>query len=118
MSSSTQPPNCGATPTWVSRRSAISGKKVTTTTGTTAHIFLDTALRRNDVNPNQVLIINQRIQDAVASFISKAVPAIALWIPHNNLVKEKAPRARMLVDASAYFPASAVLNGWVARNGF
>jgi NitT/TauT family transport system substrate-binding protein len=96
----------------------LKGRKITTSTGTTAHIFLDTALRKNGVNPNDVLIINQRIQDAVASFISKAVPAIALWVPHNNLVKKRAPSARMLVDASAYFPASAVVNGWVARNGF
>ena len=96
----------------------LKGRKITTSTGTTAHIFLDTALRKNGVNPTDVLIINQRIQDAVASFISKAVPAIALWVPHNNLVKKRAPSARMLVDASAYFPASAVVNGWVARNGF
>jgi NitT/TauT family transport system substrate-binding protein len=96
----------------------LKGRKVTTTTGTTAHIFLDAALRVNGLDPKDVLIINQRIQDAVASFISKAVPAIALWIPHNNLVKERAPTARMLVDASAYFPNAAVVNGWVARNGF
>jgi NitT/TauT family transport system substrate-binding protein len=79
----------------------LKGKKVTTTTGTTAHVFLQTALRSNGVNPGDVLIINQRIQDAVASFISKAVPAIALWVPHNNLVREKASDAKMLVDASA-----------------
>ena len=102
----------------IERISDLKGRKVTMTTGTTAHIFLETALRRNGVNPNDVLIINQRIQDAVASFVSKAVPAIALWVPHNNVVKAKAPGARMLVDASAYFPADAVLNGWVARNGF
>jgi NitT/TauT family transport system substrate-binding protein len=96
----------------------LKGKKVTTTTGTTAHVFLQTALRSNGVNPGDVLIINQRIHDAVASFISRAVPAIALWVPHNNLIREKAPGAKMLVDASAYYPVSAVVNGWAARNGF
>jgi NitT/TauT family transport system substrate-binding protein len=96
----------------------LNGRKITTTTGTTAHIFLDIALRENGIDPKGVLIINQRIQDAVASFISKAVPAIALWVPHNNLVKKRAPTARMLLDASAYFPKAAIVNGWVARNGF
>jgi NitT/TauT family transport system substrate-binding protein len=102
----------------IEKISDLKGRKVATSTGTTAHIFLDTALRKNGVSPHDILIINQRIQDAVASFISKAVPAIALWVPHNNLVKERAPSAKMLVDASAYFPASAVVNGWVARNRF
>ena len=96
----------------------LKGRKVTTTTGTTAHIFLDIALRKNGVSPDDVLIINQRIGDAVASFIARAVPAIALWLPHNNVVKQRAPRARMLVDASAFFPDDAIVNGWVARNGF
>jgi NitT/TauT family transport system substrate-binding protein len=96
----------------------VKGRKVATTTGTTAHIFLDTALRKNGINPKDVLIINERIGDAVDSFISRAVPAIALWIPHNNRVKERAPTARMLADAAAYFPDDAIVNGWVARNAF
>jgi NitT/TauT family transport system substrate-binding protein len=96
----------------------LKGRKVATTTGTTAHIFLDTALRKNGINPKDVLIINERIGDAVDSFISRAVPAIALWIPHNNRVKERAPTARMLADAAAYFPDDAIVNGWVARNAF
>ena len=96
----------------------LKGRKVATTTGTTAHIFLDTALRKNGINPKDVLIINERIGDAVDSFISRAVPAIALWIPHNNRVKERAPTAMMLADAAAYFPDDAIVNGWVARNAF
>jgi NitT/TauT family transport system substrate-binding protein len=96
----------------------LKGRKITTTTGTTAHFFLLAALRANGMAPKDVLIINQRIEDAVAAFVSKAVPAVALWLPHNLLVKQRDPTARMLVDASAYFPESAVVNGWVARNGF
>jgi NitT/TauT family transport system substrate-binding protein len=96
----------------------LKGRKVVTSTGTTAHVFLDIALRKNGINPDDVLIINQRIQDAVTSFISKAVPGIALWMPHNNQVKERAPSAKMLVDASAYFPDAAIINGWAARNRF
>jgi sulfonate transport system substrate-binding protein len=96
----------------------LKGRKITTTTGTTAHYFLTTALRANGIAPKDVLIINQRIEDAVAAFVSKAVPAIALWLPHDVLVKQRDPTARMLLDASAYYPETAVVNGWVARNGF
>jgi NitT/TauT family transport system substrate-binding protein len=102
----------------IEKISDLKGRKVATTIGTTAHIFLDTTLRRNGMHPNDVLIINQRIQDAVESFVSRAVPAIALWMPHNNQVKERTPTARMLVDASAYFPDDAIVAGWVARNAF
>jgi NitT/TauT family transport system substrate-binding protein len=96
----------------------LRGRKITTTTGTTAHYFLTSALRANGIAPKDVLIINQRIEDAVAAFVSKAVPAIALWLPHDLLVKQRDPTARMLLDASAYYPETAVVNGWVARNGF
>jgi NitT/TauT family transport system substrate-binding protein len=96
----------------------LKGRKITTTTGTTAHYFLTSALRANGIAPKDVLIINQRIEDAVAAFVSKAVPAIALWLPHDLLVKQRDPSARMLLDASAYYPETAVVNGWVARNGF
>jgi len=96
----------------------LKGKKITTTTGTTAHYFLTSALRANGIAPNDVLIINQRIEDAVAAFLSKAVPAIALWLPHDLPIKRRDPTARMLLDASAYYPETAVVNGWVARNGF
>jgi NitT/TauT family transport system substrate-binding protein len=96
----------------------LKGRKITTTTGTTAHFFLVTALRANGIAPKDVLIINQRIEDAVAAFVSKAVPAVALWLPHDLLVKRRDPTARMLLDASACFPDAAVVNGWVARNGF
>jgi len=96
----------------------LKGRKITTTTGTTAHFFLVSALRANGIAPKDVLIINQRIEDAVEAFVSKAVPAVALWMPHNLVVKQRAPGAKMLADASAYYPETAVANGWVARNGF
>jgi NitT/TauT family transport system substrate-binding protein len=96
----------------------LKGRKITTTTGTTAHYFLVAALRANGMAPKDVLIINQRIEDAVAAFVSKAVPAVALWLPHDLLVKRRDPTAKMLLDASAYYPETAVVNGWVARNGF
>lgn len=97
----------------------LKGKKISTTTGTTAHVFLDKALRSNGVDPKKdVQIVNQRMQDAVTAFISKAVPAVALWVPFNISVRDRVPGAKMLIDASAYYPDAAIVGGWAARNDF
>src|SRR6476661_6231429 len=87
----------------------LKGKKVSTTTGTTAHVFLDNALRANGVDPKEVQLVNQRMPDAVTAFISKAVPAVALWVPFNLSVRSRVPTAKMLVDASAYYPKAAIV---------
>jgi NitT/TauT family transport system substrate-binding protein len=97
----------------------LKGKKISTTTGTTAHVFLDNALRANGLgNAGDVEIVNQRMSEAVTSFISGAVPAVALWVPFNITVKQKVPGAKMLVDASAYYPKAAIVGGWAAREDF
>ena len=62
--------------------------------------------------------MNQGMPVAVTSFISGAVPAVALWVPFNVLVRDKVPSAKMLVDASAYYPKSAILGGWAVRADF
>jgi NitT/TauT family transport system substrate-binding protein len=99
--------------------SDLKGKKISTTTGTTAHVFLDKALRANGIDPKKdVQIVNQRMQDATSAFISKAVPAVALWVPFNIAVRDRVPSARMLVDASAYYPDAAIVGGWAARNDY
>ena len=99
--------------------SDLKGQKIATTVGTTAHVFLDTALRANKIDPKKdVEIINQGMAAAVTSFISGAVPAIALWVPFNVLVRQKVESAKMLVDASAYFPKAAIIGGWAARADF
>lgn len=97
----------------------LKGKKIATTTGTTAHVFLDNALRANNIDPGKdVEIINQRMAEAVTSFIAGAVPAVALWVPFNVTVRDKVPGARMLVDASKYYPQAAIVSGWAASNDF
>ena len=96
----------------------LKGKRVATTAGTTAHVFLDTALRANGVDPKEVELLNQRMPEAVTSFISGAVPAVALWVPFNIAVREKVPRAKKLVDAGAFYPKAAIVGGWAARNDF
>jgi NitT/TauT family transport system substrate-binding protein len=96
----------------------LKGKKISTTTGTTAHVFLDNALRANKIDPKDVEIVNQRMSEAVTSFISGAVPAVALWVPFDVPVREKVPSAKKLVDASAYYPQAAIVGGWAARNEY
>ena len=73
----------------------LKGKKISTTTGTTAHVFLDRALRSGQLDPaKDVQIVNQRMSEAVTSFISGAVDAVALWVPFDSVVRDKAPGAR------------------------
>jgi NitT/TauT family transport system substrate-binding protein len=96
----------------------LKGKRIATTRRTTAHIFLDRALRVNKLAPSDVEIVSGRMSDNVASFVAGVVPAVALWVPFNIIVRDKLPGAVKLVDASAYYPQSAVLGGWVARNDY
>mgnify|MGYP003344334499 CR=1 FL=1 len=97
----------------------LKGKKIATTTGTTAHVFLDTALRANNIDPaKDVELLNQPMAAAVTSFIAGAVPAVALWVPFNVTVRDKVPGAKKLVDASAYYPQAAIVSGWAARNDY
>jgi len=65
-----------------------------------------------------VTLVNQRMPDAVTAFISKAVEAVALWVPFNEAVKKKSPDAVKLIDASAYYPQAAIVDGWAARNDY
>lgn len=97
----------------------LKGQKISTTTGTTAHVFLDTALRSAKLDPaRDVQIVNQRMAEAVTSFISGAVPAVALWVPFDVTVRQKVPNARKLVDASAFYPKAAIVGGWATRNDY
>lgn len=96
----------------------LKGKRIATTTGTTAHVFLDRALRANNIDPKEVELLNQSMPAAVTSFISGAVPAVALWVPFNITVREKLPGAIKLTDASAYYPQAAIIGGWVASNNY
>src|SRR5690242_15910850 len=96
----------------------LKGKRIATTTGTTAHVFLDHALRANAVDPKDVELLNQAMPAAVTSFISGAVPAVALWVPFNITVRDKVPDALKLADASAYYPKAAIIGGWAAANDY
>jgi NitT/TauT family transport system substrate-binding protein len=96
----------------------LKGKRIATAVGTTAHVFLDRALRANNIEPKDVEILNQPMPAAVTAFISGAVPAVALWVPFNITVRDKVPSAVKLTDASAYYPQAAIIGGWAARNDY
>ncbi|MBU1359874.1 MAG: ABC transporter substrate-binding protein, partial [Gammaproteobacteria bacterium] len=97
----------------------LKGKQISTSTGTTAHVFLDSALKSVNLDSaKDVRLVNQRMSEAVSSFISGAVPAVALWSPFDSVVRSKLPGARKLVDASAFFPQAAIVGGWAARNDY
>lgn len=97
----------------------LKGKQISTTIGTTAHVFLHHALVEAGLDPDRdVELVNQRMSDAVTAFISGAVPAVALWVPFNVQVAQQRPSAKMLVDASAYYPEAAIVGGWAARGDF
>jgi NitT/TauT family transport system substrate-binding protein len=102
----------------VSKLADLRGKRIATTMKTTAHIFLDRALRANNINPSEVEIVNSSMAGAVRSFIAGDVPAVALWVPFNIAVRQALPDAVKLVDASAFYPQSAVLGGWAARTDY
>jgi NitT/TauT family transport system substrate-binding protein len=96
----------------------LKGKRIATATGTTAHVFLDKALRANKIDPKDVELLNQTMPAAVTSFVSGAVPAVALWVPFNITVRDKVPGAVKLADASAYYPQAAIIDGWAAANDY
>ena len=96
----------------------LKGKRIATATGTTAHVFLDKALRANKIDPKEVELLNQSMPAAVTSFVSGAVPAVALWVPFNITVRDKVPGAVKLADASAYYPQAAIIGGWAAANSY
>ncbi len=97
----------------------LRGKKIATTAGTTANVFLYEALRSSGLDiTKDVEIVNQPMPQAVTAFIAGAVGAVALWVPFNLDVQEKVPGAKMLVDASKFYPAAAIVDGWAARDDY
>jgi NitT/TauT family transport system substrate-binding protein len=97
----------------------LRGKRIATTNGTTADVFLYEALKRSGLDISKdVEIVNQPMPEAVTSFIAGAVPAVALWVPFNLEVEKQVPGAKMLIDASAFYPSAAIVDGWATRADF
>jgi len=94
----------------------LKGKKVATTQGTTAHVFLHNAMKKHGVDPKDITLVNSAMPAAVNSFISGAVPAVALWVPFDLQVRKLVPGAKMIDSAANYYPDAAIMGGWVANN--
>ena len=121
----------GTAQLWVQPDSGINslkdlkGKTISTTRGTTAHVFLHNALKSVGLAETDaegkyknVTIVNQRMSEAVSSFVSGAVPAVAMWVPFNIIIKNNVPGARMIADASQFFPEAAIVGGWATTDEF
>jgi len=78
----------------------LRGKRVATTAGTTAHVFLDNALRENKMTGADIDLASMPMPDAVQFVHCRNVPAVVLWVPFNIAVREKVPQAKKLLDAA------------------
>jgi NitT/TauT family transport system substrate-binding protein len=96
----------------------LEGKKILTTEGTTAHVYLHNALKANGVDPDSVTIVNSDMPAAVSGFLSGAAPAVALWVPFDKTVEKEMPKATLVDSAKNYYPDAAILGGWLAGNDF
>jgi len=96
----------------------LKGKRIATSTGTTAHVFLDRAWRANSVDPKEVELVNQAMPAAVTSFISGAVPAVALWVPFNVTVRDKVAGRREACRRGRLLSEAAIIGGWAAGNAY
>ncbi len=93
----------------------LKGKKVITTEGTTADIYLHRALKKAGLDRKDVTVVNAKMPDAVSAFIGGSVPAVALWVPFDLRVNEAGKGAKEIDDAGKY-PDAGVGDGWIANN--
>jgi NitT/TauT family transport system substrate-binding protein len=97
----------------------LKGQKIATVKGTTAQVFLHTALKANGLDSTKdVTVVSMDMAGAVAAFISGAVPYVATWAPFNVAIREKVPGAVMLSSAKEFYPNAAIIGGWVAGNSY
>lgn len=95
----------------------LKGKSVATTQGTTADVFLHTALKKAGLTRSDVKVVNAAMPNAVQAFVSGAVDAIALWVPFDLRLKEAKPGATM-VDSAGNYPEVKIADGWIANNAY
>ena len=99
----------------ISTVSDLKGKKVITTEGTTADIYLHRALEKAGLTRDEVTVVNAKMPDAVNAFIGGQVPAVALWVPFDLRVNEAGKGAKEIDNAGNY-PDAGVGDGWIANN--
>ncbi len=92
----------------------LEGKKVITTEGTTADIYLHRALEEAGLDRDDVSVVNAKMPDAVQAFIGGKVPAVALWVPFDLRVAESGKGEE--IDNAGNYPDAGVADGWIANN--
>jgi NitT/TauT family transport system substrate-binding protein len=97
----------------------LKGQKIATVKGTTAQVFLHTALKANGLDSTKdVTVVSMDMAGAVAAFISGAVPYVATWAPFNVTIRDKVSGAILISSAKEYYPNAAIIGGWVAGNDY
>ena len=97
----------------------VKGKKVTTVKGTTAHVFLHTALKANGIDSSKdIELVSMDMAGAVSAFITGATPFVSTWAPFHVQIRDKVPGAVMLSSAKEFYPQAAIIGGWVAANKY
>ncbi len=97
----------------------LKGAKIATVKGTTAHVFLHTALKANGLDSTKdISIISMDMAGAVSAFVSGAVDYVCTWAPFNVTIRDKVPGAVMLSSAKEFYPNAAIIGGWVAANDY
>ncbi|MFZ7128083.1 MAG: ABC transporter substrate-binding protein [Desulfobacterales bacterium] len=97
----------------------VKGQKITTVKGTTAHVFLHTALKANGIDSTkEVSIVSMDMAGAVSAFITGAAPYVCTWAPFHVQIREKVPGVVLLSSAKDYYPEAAIIGGWVATNDY
>lgn len=98
--------------------SDLVGRDISTTRGTTAHVFLVTALQAEGFDADAAEVVNMDMAAAVSAFIGGAVPAVATWWPFNAQILTQVPEARLVTTAGDYYPDAAIMGGWVANTAY
>ncbi|TDD68936.1 transporter substrate-binding domain-containing protein [Jiangella aurantiaca] len=96
----------------------LAGQQVMTATGTTAHVYLHNALKQEGVDPADVRVVNADMPSAVTAFVAGQVPAVVLWVPFDETVRNEKPDAELISSAKDYYPESSIIGGWVANDDF
>lgn len=110
----------------VARRSAgidkpadLKGKKLGVLQGTTSQIFADRFLRKHNLTPNQVKIVNLQPVGIQSSLVSKDIDAGSVWEPFvHNLEKQLGDDAIVFRDSRIYtgFMNLAIRRDWGKKN--
>src|SRR5689334_2645011 len=79
----------------------LKGKRIATTAGTTAHVFLSTAMRANNLAAADVEILNQRMPDASPSFSSVRDPPLPCGAPSTTPVGARVRPGRTRPQAAS-----------------